>query len=97
MHSLRGVYSAIANGGWPTQAMAALTGKATWSLDPTAGGGITLAQMMSYANNNDLITFDTMPTPDFLPFGLIENHAYALRVPVNREHRFRLIVNIQSS
>jgi hypothetical protein len=74
---LEGGYSAIANGGWPTQAMAALTGEATWSLDPTAGGGITLAQMMAYANNNDLITLDTKATSDLLPYGLDENHAYA--------------------
>ena len=73
---LAGGYSAIANGGWPAQAMTTLTGKASWAFDPTLDGGVTVAQMMSYANNNDIVTLDTISS-DTLPFNLIGDHAYA--------------------
>lgn len=63
----------INHGGFPAAAMGVYTGAATWAFDPHSG--VTYAQLASYANNHDLMTFDT-PATGALGYGLVNDHSY---------------------
>jgi hypothetical protein len=64
--------ASIANGGYPYLAMEALTGQTATANSPA---GLTLTQLMSWVNNNDLVVFDTSNGGTMLP-GMVADHCY---------------------
>jgi hypothetical protein len=69
---LEGGYSAIADGGVPVFAMETLTGRQAIGLSPL---GLALSQITAFANEHDLLTFDTSGAPG-LPNNLVSDHSY---------------------
>jgi hypothetical protein len=70
--TLDGGYSAISNGGDPTQVMTQLTGKPAMYYSPA---GITAAQIEGWQASKDLIIMDTLAT-GALPDNLVNWHCY---------------------
>jgi hypothetical protein len=72
---MMGGYSVLNQGGWPSDALMALTGQDAWTLAPA---GLSYQDLIGMTNNHDLITFDTAQgTGAANPYNLVDTHAYA--------------------